>query len=99
MQVKLNNSDLILLLPEGYHEVENGSSLYPKMYHARKARDTRMFQNVKSESYGNVVVSHIDSSDALPFGNKDALIKDIRRTLNDDQGLIEVETGTNPRGF
>ena len=99
MQIRLNNSDLTLLMPEGYHEVENGVSLYADMYHARKARNTRMFQNLKSESYGNVVVSHIDPSDALPFGSKDALIKDIHRTLNDDQGLIEVETGTNPRGY
>lgn len=99
MQIKLNNSDLTLLLPESYHEVENGASLYDDMYHGRKASDTRMFQNLRSESYGNVVVSHIDSSDALPFGNKDVLIKDIHRTLHDDQGLIEVETGTNPRGF
>ena len=99
MQIRLDNSDLTLLLPEGYHEVENGASLYTDMYHSRKARDTRMFQNLKSESYGNVVASHIASSDALPFGSKDALIEDIHRTLNDDQGIIEVETGTNPRGY
>ncbi len=99
MQIKLENSDLSLLLPEGYLEVESGASLYDEMYHERKTFDTRMFQNLKSESYGNVAISHIDPSDAMPFGNKESLIKQIHDTLNEDQGLIEVETGTNPRGY
>ena len=99
MLVKLFNSDLPLLLPEGYREVITGASLYDEMYHARKAYDVQMYQNLKSESYGNVVIAHIDSRDALPFGNKDALINEIHNTLNEDQGLIEVEAGTNPRGF
>ena len=99
MLVKLNDSELQLLLPEGYREVENGASLYEEMYHARKAHDVRMFQNLKSESYGNVVISHINPADALPFGNKQVLIDRIHNTMNEDQGLIEVETGTNPRGY
>lgn len=99
MQIKLFNSDLVLLLPKGYEEVDNGYELYDEMYHLRKASDIRMFQNVASESYGNIVISHIAPEDALPFGNERELIKEIHDTLADNQGLIEVESGTNPRGY
>lgn len=98
MQIKLNNSKLTLLIPREYSRVENGAELYSEMYHRREATDIDMFQNVASESYGNVVVAHINQSDAMPF-DKDSLIKTIHDTLEDNQGLIEVETGTNPRGY
>lgn len=35
----------------------------------------------------------------MPFGDKDALIRKIHASLNDDQGLIEVESGVAPRGY
>ena len=98
MQIRLNNSKLILLIPRHYSRVENGAELYSEMYHKREATDVEMFQEVASESYGNVVVAHINPSDALTF-NKDTLIKTIHDTLEDNQGLIEVEAGTNPRGY
>lgn len=99
MQVKLNNSDLALLLPKGYEYVQNGQSLYAEMYHHRTARDVEMFQNLRSSSYGNITISHIERADAMPFGDKDALIRGIHASLNDDQGLIEVESGVAPRGY
>lgn len=99
MIVKLNNSDLLLLLPKSYECVENGRALYGEMYHQRQANDVEMFQNLRSSSYGNVAISHIMPSDAMPFGNKDSLIKEIHTSLTEEQGLIEVEAGTNPRGY
>ncbi|MCR5449758.1 MAG: hypothetical protein K6F23_10210 [Solobacterium sp.] len=98
MQVKLNNSTVILLLPKGYERVNNGAALYEEMYHRHKAADVEMFQNLAGESYGNIVISHIDQIDAMTF-DKNALISEIHGVLADNQGLIEVETGTNPRGF
>ena len=99
MQIKLNNSTLTLLIPKDYSEVENAEELYEEMYHQRCASDIRMFQNVAGMTYGNTVISHIEASDAMPFGDKQSLIKTIHDTLADNQGLIEVETGNNPRGF
>ena len=99
MIIKLHNSDLSLLLPKGYERVENGRALYGEMYHQRQARDVEMFQTLSPSSYGNVAISHIAPSDAIFFGDKEALIKDIHASLKDDQGLIEVETGKNPRGY
>ena len=98
MQIKIENSNVSLLLPKDYAHVENGSELYGEMYHKRKAKDVEMYQNLASESYGNVVVSHISKKDAMTF-DKEVLIKEIHETLEDNQGLIEVETGTNPRGY
>ncbi len=43
MQIKLNNSDLTLLLPKNYDEVENGVELYDEMYHERNANDIPYF--------------------------------------------------------
>jgi hypothetical protein len=99
MQIKLNNSDLILLLPKGYEKVENALTLYQEMYQKRDAYDIQMFQNLVAYSYGNIVVAHIDPKDAIRFGDKNSLIRDIHLSLEDNQGLIEVETGNNPRGF
>ena len=99
MQIKLNNSQVTLLLPRDYTEVDNDQELYSDMYHKRNATDVRMFQSVAGMSYGNTVVSHISEADAMTFGDKDALIKSIHDSLGDNQGLIEVESGTNPRGF
>ena len=99
MQIKLNNSNITLLIPRDYSEVENAEELYDEMYHKRSASDVRMFQNVAGMTYGNTVISHIEASDAMPFGDKQSLIKTIRDTFADNQGLIEVETGNNPRGF
>lgn len=99
MQIKLNNSNLILLLPKTYGRVDNGITLYYEMYHARNRRDTEMFQNLAARSCGNIVISHIDSEDAMPFGDKEALIAEIHDSLEDNQGLIEAECGTNPRGY
>ena len=98
MQIKLNNSKLALLLPKDYVRVENGAELYTEMYHKRKADDIEMFQNVASESYGNIVVSHICAADAMPF-DKEAVIKMLHETMEDNQGIIEVEVGENARGF
>ena len=95
----LNNSDRILLLPKDYSRVWNGEDLYSEMYHADGRRDIQMYQNLAERSVGNIVISHIDQCDAMPFGDKDALIKEIHETLDDNQGLIEVECGTNPRGY
>lgn len=91
----LNNSDRILLLPKDYSRVWNGEDLYSEMYHADGRRDIQMYQNLAERSVGNIVISHIDQCDAMPFGDKDALIKEIHETLDDNQGLIEVECGTN----
>ena len=99
MQTKLNNSDLILLLPKGYKRVANGAELYEEMYRGRKFCDVQMFQNLAASSCGNIVISHIDPSDAMKFGDKDALIAEIHGSLEENQGLIEVGTGTNPRGY
>ena len=99
MQIKLNNSDLTLLLPKHFDEVENGVELYDEMYHERNASDILMFQNFAPYSYGNIVISHISQEDAMPFGDDKALIDQIHNSLTDHQGLIEVESGTNPRGF
>lgn len=99
MQIKLNNSDLILLLPEGYGEVDNAAELFDEMYHKRKCSDIRMFQDFASETYGNIVISHIAQEDSMIFGDKDGLIKEIHENLTEHQGLIEVETGSNPRGY
>ena len=99
MQTKLENSDLILLLPKDYGRVWNGEELYSEMYHAGNRRDIQMYQNLAGRSVGNIVISHIDQSDVMPFGDKYALIKEIHDTLDDDQGLIEAECGENPRGF
>lgn len=95
----LNNSDLILLLPKNCNRVWNGEDLYNEIYHTSGRRDIQMFQNLAGRSVGNIVISHIDQSDAMPFGNKDALIKEIHETLGDNQGLIEVECGESPRGY
>ena len=65
MQTKLNNSDLILLLPKGYKRVANGAELYEEMYRGRKFCDVQMFQNLAASSCGNIVISHIDPSDAM----------------------------------
>ena len=99
MQITLRNSNLTLLLPKGYEQVENADSLYLEMYHKRTARDVQMFQNLRSSSYGNIVLFHIDRAEAMAFGDKESLIQEIHATLNDDQGVIEVETGTSPRGY
>ena len=99
MQIALQNSKLTLLLPKGYERVENGVSLYPEMYQRRKAEDVEMFQSMSSSSYGNIVITHIDPADSMRFGDKGLLINDIHSHLTDDQGLIEVETGTSPRGY
>ncbi|WP_408069494.1 hypothetical protein [Butyrivibrio sp. JL13D10] len=98
MQIKLNNSNIVLLLPRGYGQVDNGEALYGDMYHVRKANDIQMFQNIAARSYGNTVISHISREEAMPF-DKEALISQIHANLSDNQGLIEVETGKNPRGF
>ncbi len=98
MQIKLNNSDLALLLPRDYKRVDAGESLYGDMYHTRKATDIQMFQDLKARSYGNIVVSHISWEDAMPF-DKESLINQIHSSLSENQGLIEVGTGCNPRGF
>ncbi len=98
MQVKINNSKITLLLPKDFKRVENGASLYEEMYHKRKASDIEMFQNLASESYGNVVISHINQAETMSF-DKETLIENIHASLTDEQGLIEVERGTNPRGF
>ena len=99
MQIKLNNSELYLLLPKGYKSVENAESLYKEMYQERTAYDIQMFQNLVAGSYGNIVIAHIEPRDSIRFGDRDSLIRDIHSTLKDSQGLIEVEAGTNPRGF
>ena len=98
MQIKLNGSKLTLLLPKDYERVDNGASLYDEMYHKRKAADIEMFHALASESYGNVVVSHINPGDAMPFDKK-TLIEEIHASMTEEQGLIEVEAGANPRGF
>lgn len=99
MQTTLNNSELILLLPKDYGRVWSGEALYKEMYPRGLGRDDQMYQNLAGRSIGNVVIAHIDQSDAMPFGNKYTLIKEIHDTLGDNQGLIEVECGTNPRGY
>lgn len=99
MQIRLNNSNLTLLLPKDYDRVDNGAALYDEMYHAGNRRDIQMFQNLAARSCGNIVISHIDAADAMPLGDKEALIKEIHDSLEDNQGLIEVECGTNPRGY
>lgn len=99
MKIKLNDSNLTLLLPKDYEWVENGAELFDEMYHNRKLRDIQMFHNIASESYGNIVIGHIDKNDAMPFGNKEDLIKQVHDTLEDNQGIIEVDTGENPRGY
>ena len=99
MQIRLNDSDLILLLPRDYSRVDSGTALYDEMYYAGNRRDIEMFQNLAARSCGNIVISHIDAADAMPFGDKDALIVEIHDSLEDNQGLIEVECGTNPRGY
>lgn len=99
MQIRLNNSNLILLLPKDYSRVDNGAVLYDEMYHAGSRSDIEMFQNLASRSCGNIVISHMDPADAMPFGDKDALIAAIHDSLEDNQGLIEVGCGTNPRGY
>ena len=99
MQIALHNSKLTLLLPKGYERVGNGASLYPEMYQKRKAEDVEMFQSLSSSSYGNIVIAHINLADSMRFGDKALLISDIHSRLADDQGLIEVETGTSPRGY
>ena len=99
MQIALHNSKLSLLLPKGYERVGNGASLYPEMYQKRKAEDVEMFQSLSSSSYGNIVIAHINLADSMRFGDKALLISDIHSRLADDQGLIEVETGTSPRGY
>lgn len=99
MQIKLNNSELYLLLPKGYKSVENAEFLYKEMYQERTVYDIQMFQNLVAGSYGNIVIAHIEPRDSIRFGDRDSLIRDIHSTLKDSQGLIEVEAGTNPRGF
>ena len=42
MQTKLENSDLILLLPKDYGRVWNGEELYSEMYHAGNRRYIQM---------------------------------------------------------
>lgn len=98
MQVRLNNSKTTLLLPRNYIGVDNGAEMYGEMYHKRKVTDAKMFLNLTANSYGNVAISHISQSDAMTF-DKDSLIRKIHETLEDNQGLIEVEAGTNPRGY
>ena len=89
MQIRIENSDVILLLPKDYARVENGSELYGEMYHKRKAEDIEMFQNLASESYGNVVVSHISKKDAMSF---DEAIEEIEAESGShfDPKLVEV---------
>ena len=99
MQIKLNNSNLILLLPKDYNKVGNGEALYKEMYQGGDAHDVQMYQNLASESCGNITIYHIEPADAMKFGEKEALIKEIHDSLEDNQGLIEVECGTNPRGY
>ena len=99
MQIKLNNSTLPLLLPRNCKEVCNGTGLYKDLYHKREYEDLKMFQSTAEYSYGNIIVAHIKQDDAMVMGDKDALIKNVRDDLEDNQGIIKVETGTNPRGF
>lgn len=99
MQTKLDNSNLTLLLPRNYEKVINGDDLFVEMYQGRTSHDIQMFRNLASRTYGNIAIYHIDIDDAMKFGDKDALISEIHENLDDNQGLIEVEYGTNPRGF
>ncbi len=46
----------------------------------------------------HVTLAPVGRDAALPFGDAQAVIDDIHENLDDDQGLIEVDTGTTTAG-
>ena len=45
-----------------------------------------------------LMIYPIDNKSAMPYGNVDAVIDGIHRTLSDTQGLVEVNAGTTKHG-
>ena len=59
MQIRLNNSNISLLIPKDYSEVDNAEELYGELYHKRSASDVRMFQNVTGfQNFSNTFFIH-----------------------------------------
>lgn len=95
--VQPKGTDIKLLIPEGYEKAKYRNPVKGLKY--ALANDEIAVSKVTNRSKNIVVISKIDVDDAMGFDKKQQLIDGIHEILDDNQGLIEVESGKTKRGY
>ena len=95
--IQPKNTDIKLLIPEGYEKAKYKNPA--KGLKNAIANDEIAISKVTDRSVNIVIINKIDNDKAIPFDGKDLLIDGIHKSLNDNQGLIEVESGKTKRGY
>ena len=95
--IQPKNTDIKLLIPEGYEKAKYKNPA--KGLKNAIANDEIAISKVTDRSVNIVIINKIDNDKAIPFDGKDLLIDGIHKSLNDNQGLIEVENGKTKRGY
>lgn len=95
--VQPKGTDIKLLIPEGYEKAKYRNPVKGLKYAI--ANDEIAISKVTNRSKNIVVINNISANNAMGFDKKQQLIDGIHEILEDNQGLIEVESGKTKRGY
>lgn len=99
MQISLRNTNILLLVPDGYDREERGSKLYKELGTKLGITNHEVLSKFTSNSDGLVIIHPISKDYSMEFGNKQLIIDKLHDSMGDSQGLIEVDCGKTVRGY
>jgi len=99
MQIKLKNSKLAMLFPEGYMVEKYMSKTYRDIGKQLGVKDHEVLKEFSSNSNNIAAIYLTSTENAMPFGDTKKVIDEIHESLEENQGLIEVDSGKSPRGW
>lgn len=95
--VQLNDSEIMLLIPEGYEKAKYKNPA--RQLKQSLSKNEIALRKVTERSDNILVFMKTTAENAMDFDGKQAIIDGVHQQMADNQGLIEVEAGKTKRGY